>query len=71
MSRGLGSLGVRPREGVGERSGVQDRADVLLLMAALDARQRRQLGARVRVLPEDARKLYRELIALAASRQRV
>lgn len=51
--------------------GVQDRADVLLLMAALDACQRRQLAARVRVLPEDARKLYRELIALAASRQRV
>ncbi len=51
--------------------GVQDRADVLLLMGALDARQRRQLAARMRVLPEDARKLYRELVALAASRQRV
>ncbi|MFZ5803582.1 MAG: hypothetical protein ACOY7U_01905 [Acidobacteriota bacterium] len=43
----------------------------MLLMAGLDARQRRQLAARVRVLPEDARKLYREIVALAASRQRV
>lgn len=50
--------------------GVQDRADVLLLMAALDARQRRQLAARVRILPEDSRKLYREVVALAASRHR-
>jgi hypothetical protein len=50
--------------------GVQDRAHVLLLMAILDARQRRQLAARVRVLPEDARKLYRELVVLAASRHR-
>lgn len=71
MSRGVGWLGVRPRHGAGERSGVQDRADVMLLMAGLDARQRRQLAARVRVLPEDARKLYREIVALAASRQRV
>lgn len=71
MFRGVGSLGVRPRQGAVVGGGVQDRADVLLLMAALDACQRRQLAARVRVLPEDARKLYRELIALAASRQRV
>lgn len=43
--------------------GIQDRADVQLLLTALDARQRRQLAARVRVVPEDARKLYRELVA--------
>lgn len=45
--------------------GVQDRADVHFLLAALTSRQRRQLAARVRVLPEDARALYRELVAQA------
>ncbi|BCW93810.1 MAG: hypothetical protein KatS3mg007_1704 [Thermoanaerobaculum sp.] len=70
MSRGVGWLGVRPRQGAVVGGGVQDRADVLLLMAALDARQRRQLAARVRILPEDSRKLYREVVALAASRHR-
>lgn len=48
--------------------GVQDRADVHFLLSTLNAHQRRQLAARVRVLPEDARQLYRQLVAPRVSR---
>lgn len=41
--------------------GVQDRADVHFLLSALTPRERRQLAARLPVLPEEARQLYREL----------
>lgn len=50
--------------------GIQDRADLHFLLTALDVSQRRQLVGRLRALPEDARKLYRELVAQMASRPR-